>query len=217
MYAEDFIKRWKDAVLLAFGTLGIVVTCSTFYFNYFYEREELEATFAGFIDYAGKGQDQDLVGDRFAVVNKGNRDAALLDAQLLIWNDHNTNHGPGFHWDPIDVADGDRFQPRVIKPGEVFIVLLPTLGHARNFYSKPIYAVPLDDKYKKVVFGVRFYAMNSKGMVFHNIYPVAYMRIDLDYMRGPTSGYYLERRGRSLFCNCDTPLQDIRAFNSEYP
>ena len=198
--------------------IGIVVAITLSLFNFWqaniHTSDRLRVVFTGPIDFP-RGPDIDRIAERFAVFNTGTRDALLTDAELLIWNDHNTNHGPGFHWDAIPVRPGEAFPATVIRPGQTSIVSLPTDGHAQEFFSKPIYATRIDDKFKRVVFGVKLHSVDGNGDVYTTVFPYAYFKVALDYTRGPTEGAHIDYRPHSLFVSLELNPENVVNFTDE--
>jgi hypothetical protein len=209
---KAFVKKWKEPIAVVFSIAALATSVSTCYWDRVYVYETLQATYTSDIQYPRP--DIDRIGARFAVVNAGNRHAALLEATLSIWNNHVHNHGTNYHWDPMP---GQQSQTAVIKPGEIVILELNTTGYARTYFAEAPYSIRLGDSHKQVVFGVRFKVMDSKGNIYSSIYPISNFLVKHEWSGGPTDGFTFEKTPHELFKNDQQTPRKVIEYPSDIP
>jgi hypothetical protein len=198
MTSEEFIKRWKDVILLMFTTLGFIYATFAFIRDRVYVRDDLQATAIGDVDTRQTPENQDRISLRLAVVNAGTRDAAVLQAEIVALR----KESDGYSWVRIFPPLGEGFEAKVLKPGEITIVSLVTDANAHDkYFRNPNYARTIDATHHEFAEGVRIRSMDSKGRLFTLLYPFSQFKVPNDITSGPTDGYTFDCHPHELLVN----------------
>jgi hypothetical protein len=141
--------------------------------------------------------DQGRIDLRLAVVNRGNRDATVFQAELVAIH----KEPDGYSWVRIFPPDGKGFEGRVVKAGETVVIALITSGTTRDYHRDPHFSRPIDEKHHEFTVGVRIKSMNAKGEIFSIVYPISQFKVrnDWDGSGPPSEGYTFDRNPHELF------------------
>ena len=198
MTSEEFIKRWRDVLLLLFSTLSFIYATFAFIHDRLYVRDDLQATAIGEVDTRQTPENQDRMSLRLAVVNAGTREAAVLRAEIVALR----KESEGYSWVRVIPPFGEGFEAKALKPGEIAILSLVTDASSHDrYFRNPNYARPIDATHHEFAMGVRIKSMDSKGRLYTLLYPVSQFKVPNDITNGPTDGYTFDCYPHQLLVN----------------
>ncbi len=191
-----FRERIKIATVLS--VLAFAMSGYQFVKSDFPARHSLQAVAVGDVDERLAPNKQDRIDLRLAVVNAGNREAAILRAEIVTLQ----KEADGYAWVRIWPGMGEGFQSKSFKAGEIAIISLITSGYGHDYFNDPMHARPIDSRHHEFVVGVRITSLDSAGRIYHVLYPISQYKIANDWKAGPPSeGYTFDRRPHELLVN----------------
>lgn len=198
MKIEGFLKNWGTTLTFLFATLGFVYATYAFIRDNIYVKNDLEMTVIGEVDTRLPLNKQDQISERLAVVNAGTRDAAVLQANIVAFRQEDR----GWGWDRIWPPQGQGFEARTIKPGEITILSLVTGSYAHDdYFRNPKYSRPIDATHHEFAEGVWIKSMDSRGRIYAAYYVVSQFKVPNNITNGPTDGYTLDCHTHPLLVN----------------
>jgi hypothetical protein len=200
MRIGSILKHWGTVLTFMFGTLGFVYATYAFVRDNIYVKDDLEMSAIGEVDTSPPVNDQDRITLRLSVVNAGTRDAAVLQANIIALRQ--TDRGWG--WDRIASPQGQGFESKVIKPGEIAILSLITDRHLySDYFVNPTYARRIDATHHEFADGVLIKSMDAKGRLYLTYYVVSQWRVQDGITHGPTDGYTFDCHPHPLLVNIE--------------
>lgn len=197
---KERATAWRDV----YQIVGICVAIGLSLFNFWQANlhitNDLEVVAIGGVDQRLAPNKQDRISVRLALVNVGNREASVLQAEVVALY----KGDQGYSWVRIFPAVGEGFDARTLKLGEISIISLVTDGYAYDYFMRPRYSRPIDVAHHEFVEGVRIKSMDADGHIYSVLYPISQYKVrnDFDGKGGPPSeGYTFDRSVHHLFVN----------------
>ncbi len=167
------MATWSDRIninlmiaILAFG-----LSAGSFYRSYFYTKQQLEVTVTEVSYLTNQGELYMTV----AFSNSGNRDAALLRVEPILWSNRGKQN---FDWQSIvgkvdpNIPPAVPKLPEVVRAGGVEVVTLSAKLDPADAEQ------PVAASGGSAFLGLRVATMNSDGNLYLIQHPVAQLRLD---------------------------------------
>lgn len=197
MTIDDFIKHWKEVIMLSLAVLGGAYATVTFYRTQLYANDDLQVIAIGQVDQHLPPNRQDRLSFNLVVTNKGTSDGVVAHAEIVALHLEPQGH---YAWVRIWPEVGEGFQPRALKPGEATVIQLITAGYAHeDYFLNPQYARPIDAGHHEFALGIQVRSVDSKGRIHNVLYPVSQFKIPNDLTNGPTDGFTFDCSVHHLF------------------
>jgi hypothetical protein len=164
-------QRAKLDLTVMIAILALGVSAISFYRSYIYTKQQLDVTVTEVSYVTNKGELYMTV----AFSNGGNRDAALLRVEPVLWSRRNKQDP---EWAPVvgrvarDIPPTQPKMPSIVKAGGVEVVAV----------SAKLDPTDVDDAVASsqgaAFLGIRVATMNSDGNLYLVQHPVAKLRVD---------------------------------------
>lgn len=178
----------KDKLAIGIASTSLLISVTLFWLNNIHVNHQLEATVASVATYS-TGHAVVTI----AVLNKGNREAAVIHGSLVVWRD-DFELADGWHnggWSEMYSAmeAGGAMEPFSLKPGEVKIVSLERrfnldLIRSETWGSR----VGAGKKFRSIAYGLRIETLDGDGARHYAEFPAMYNRCSI---RGEDKFYTL--------------------------